>query len=186
MRHPVPPEADILIHAGDFTRSGRTQEFADFDNYMASLHHIPHKIVIAGNHEVPLDLTCTRSGPASTKKRQSLLDLLKHCVYLEDSSVTVMGLKIYGSPWQPLHVGNAFQLNRGKEMMKKWDQIPTETDILITHGPPMGYGDLISGNYHVGCADLLFNVKDRVKPKYHIFGHIHEGNTVLSLFEDLR
>jgi len=28
---------------------------------------------------------------------------------------------------------------------------------------------------HVGCVDLLNAVQLRVKPKYHIFGHIHEG-----------
>lgn len=28
---------------------------------------------------------------------------------------------------------------------------------------------------HVGCVDLLDSVQKRVKPKYHVFGHIHEG-----------
>lgn len=37
----------------------------------------------------------------------------------------------------------------------------------------MGILDLcIDG--HVGCYDLGEKIKD-VKPKYHIFGHIHEG-----------
>ena len=29
--------------------------------------------------------------------------------------------------------------------------------------------------YSAGCVDLLHTIQTRVKPKYHVFGHIHEG-----------
>jgi len=45
----------------------------------------------------------------------------------------------------------------------------------MTHGPPLGHGDQIPSGLYVGCSDLLKAVKKRVKPKYHVFGHIHEG-----------
>ena len=66
-------------------------------------------------------------------------------------------------------------INRGDELKKKWKLIPSDADILMTHGPPLGYGDFaISGN-HVGDVDLLLEVQNRIKPIVHVFGHIHEG-----------
>ena len=53
--------------------------------------------------------------------------------------------------------------------------IPDDTDILITHGPPLGYGDKCCSGQRAGCAELLSTVQLRVKPKLHVFGHIHEG-----------
>jgi Icc-related predicted phosphoesterase len=53
--------------------------------------------------------------------------------------------------------------------------IPMDTDILITHGPPMGKLDYVRyDNLNVGCEDLLTRIQE-VKPKIHVFGHIHEG-----------
>ena len=39
---------------------------------------------------------------------------LTNCIYLQDSSVTICGLKIYGTPWQPEFCGWAFNLPRGQ------------------------------------------------------------------------
>lgn len=59
--------------------------------------------------------------------------------------------------------------------MKYWQQIPSDRlDILITHGPPFGVLDKCNNNRLAGCEDLL-EVITHVKPKYHLFGHIHEG-----------
>ena len=54
-------------------------------------------------------------------------------------------------------------------------QIPVGTDILVTHTPPVGYGDRCATGVRAGCVELLNTVQKRVKPKYHIYGHIHEG-----------
>ena len=67
----------------------------------------------------------------------------------------------------------AFNRNRGTDIKQYWDQIPEDVDILITHGPPEGFGDKTQGGQNVGCADLLKAVQN-IKPKYHVFGHIHE------------
>lgn len=105
---------------------------------------------------------------------------LTECIYLEDNSVTLYGLKIYGTPWQPEFCGWAFNLPRGKACLEKWDNIPDDTDILITHTPPVGYGDLCCTGVRAGCVELLSTVRNRVRPKYHIYGHIHEGYGVRS------
>lgn len=87
--------------------------------------------------------------------------------------MTVEGLRIYGSPWQPEYGNWAFNLDRGAPLKAKWDLIPEGVDILITHGPPKGFGGQTREG-DVGCDDLLEAV-NRVKPLIHVFGHIHEG-----------
>ncbi|CAG0908792.1 unnamed protein product [Cyprideis torosa] len=39
----------------------------------------------------------------------------------------------------------------------------------------MGHGDLASSGVRAGCVELLASVQQRIKPLYHVFGHIHEG-----------
>ena len=61
-----------------------------------------------------------------------------------------------------------------------WAHLPEEIDILVTHCPPFGVCDITHKGYHVGCKYLKEAV-DLVKPKVHIFGHIHEsaGNVMM-------
>jgi Icc-related predicted phosphoesterase len=101
----------------------------DFDDWLGTLPH-KHKIVICGNHDL-----CFEDNPKEARK------LMKNAHYLEDETIEIEGLKFYGSPWQPEFHNWAFNLNRGEEIKKKWDLIPNDTDVLITHGPPYGILD---------------------------------------------
>lgn len=168
MKHKLTFKADILIHAGDFTMYGDDNEIKKFNSYLGTLTDIKHKVVIAGNHEASLDEKFENED--NIKKRRTLMT---NFIYLQDSSVELFGLKIYGSPWQPRHAGNGFQANR-TSLDEIWKQIPDDTDILVTHGPPKGFGDKCRDSRRVGCQQLYKHVSLRVKPKYHIFGHIHE------------
>ncbi|KAJ4344252.1 hypothetical protein N0V85_009807, partial [Neurospora sp. IMI 360204] len=58
------------------------------------------------------------------------------------------------------------------------NRIPLETDILITHTPPRHHLDL-----DLGCAGLLAELW-RVKPKLHVFGHIHWGTGCEAVYYD--
>lgn len=127
------PPADILIHAGDFLRYGTINELNKFSDFLAKLKNIKYKIVIAGNHDYFFDSNYSKSVP-----NKYVDQISKHCFYLQDSEIELFGLKIYGSPWQPAHCQNAFQLERGKDLLEKWDNIPNDIDILVTHGPPLG------------------------------------------------
>ena len=162
----VPP-GDILVHAGDITNMGELEGVAVFNEWIGSLPH-PHKIVIAGNH----DFCFERNREASER-------LLTNCTYLHDAAATVMGIRFWGSPWQPWFFNWAFNLQRGEEIRQKWDLIPDDTDVLITHGPTYGHGDRTQSGELVGCRDLL-EVIERIRPKLHVFGHIHEGYGVSS------
>jgi Icc-related predicted phosphoesterase len=156
------PAGDILVHAGDVTNMGELEDVTAFNSWLGSLPHT-HKIVIAGNH----DFCFERSREASEP-------LLTNCTYLHDSATTVMGIRFWGSPWQPWFFNWAFNLERGEEIRRKWALIPDNTDVLITHGPPYGHGDRTRSGELVGCRDLL-EVVERIRPRLHVFGHIHEG-----------
>jgi Icc-related predicted phosphoesterase len=155
------PEGDILIHAGDITGHGDIRDVEDFDDWLASLPH-SHKLVIAGNHDF-----CFEKQPEQSR------GVLRHATYLQDEAVSLAGLRFFGSPWQPEFFDWAFNLPRGTLLKEKWDKIPTNTDVLITHGPPRGHGDRTSDGRHEGCDDLLDAIR-RIKPRLHVFGHIHE------------
>ncbi|XP_062518706.1 metallophosphoesterase MPPED2-like [Corticium candelabrum] len=174
------PQGDVLLHAGDFSNVGLPRDIEKFNAFLGSLPH-PVKVVIAGNHDLTFDLdsydeTFKRFGHPRKFDCVEVKSLLTNCIYLEDEETSVLGFRIYGSPWQPVFCDWAFNLKRGEPLREKWNKIPAGVDILMTHGPPVGHGDKSKyGDTRTGCVDLLHTVQTRVKPKYHVFGHIHEG-----------
>jgi Icc-related predicted phosphoesterase len=191
------PDGDVFIHAGDFTACGSEEEVKEFNEWLGELKH-PHKLVIAGNHELSFDPSFTHPLSRNRGHHQGLFDeipLLGHkkekleesvntenirqhltnCIYLEDSGIEIYGIKFYGTPWQPEFCRWAFNLKRGEEILEKWNKIPDDTDILITHTPPIGFNDLCCSGIRAGCVELLSTIQKRVKPMYNIFGHVHES-----------
>jgi Icc-related predicted phosphoesterase len=158
----VVPEGDILVHGGDITCHGSLEDVEDFDRWLRTLPH-KHKIVICGNHDF-----CFQERAAEARAR------ITSAIYLEDSSCEVDGLTFYGSPWQPWFGGWAFNLPRGEELAKVWVKIPLRVDVLVTHGPPEGILDRTHRGDFAGCRDLLSRIYE-VRPRLHVFGHIHEA-----------
>lgn len=156
------PDGDVFIHAGDLTMRGTRPELEEVAQWLKRLPH-RHKVVVAGNHDFLFE-----NEPAAARA------LFRDFLYLEDAEVTVEGLRIWGSPWQPWFHSWAFNLHRGAPIDEKWKLIPEGLDILVTHGPPAGYGDRCFDGREVGCEDLLRHL-GRTKPRYHLFGHIHEA-----------
>jgi Icc-related predicted phosphoesterase len=156
------PDGDILVHAGDLTRHGQLADVTEFNRWLGTLQH-RHKVVVAGNHDF-----CFEREPDRARAR------LTNAIYLRDEAVTVEGVRFYGSPWQPWFLDWAFNLPRGPEIAAKWALIPDDTEVLVTHGPPLGFGDRTDRGESVGCADLLARVRV-VRPRLHVFGHIHEA-----------
>jgi len=157
------PSCDLLIHAGDITNIGELEQLEDFNNWIAELGI--STIAIPGNHD--------RSIPVYHEARE----ILTNCNLLIDSEVIFNNLKIYGSPWTPAFGYNwAYNRERGTDISKAWEAIPDDTDILITHGPPFGILDYVprTNNYQ-GCKDLLKRVAE-IRPKLHIFGHLHNNH----------
>jgi Icc-related predicted phosphoesterase len=97
-------------------------------------------------------------------------------IYLCDEVIVLDGVRFYGSPWQPEFFNWAFNLPRkGPALRAKWDAIPDDTNVLVTHGPEYGMLDAPGPGNHVGCELLRHRLSTLRNLKAHIFGHIHEG-----------
>lgn len=158
----VPP-GDVLLHAGDFTRRGTEPELREFATFLDGLPH-RHKVVVAGNHDFLFERDPERARA-----------VLGNVTYLQDEGVSIEGLAVWGSPWQPWFHDWAFNLRRGEPLAAVWRRIPDATDLLVTHGPPHGCLDRTWRGEPVGCEELS-KALARVRPRLHLFGHIHEAH----------
>jgi len=187
----VVPDGDIIIHAGDFTGRGLKYEIEEFIEWYGSLPHT-WKILIAGNHDKGTDpdqkSDVYKGGPEYTRT----LCALNNIILLEDESCDVLDnngnmIKIWGSPVSPTFGrGWAWNRDRGHQIFQHWNKIPTDIDIIVTHGPPFMYGDMLrhanrnpdgSLLYNVGCVDLLNRI-NKTNCKMTVAGHIHEDRGV--------
>jgi Icc-related predicted phosphoesterase len=170
------PGGDILIHSGDISSMGYPREIKDFCKWFNGIEGYTNKIFIAGNHDWGFQ--------NHIDKVTETLEKYDGITYLQDTSILVgepdETIKVYGSPWQPEFHNWAFNLPRmGDKLKGKWDNIPTDTDILITHGPAYGFVDKVIGRpENLGCELLAERIKT-IKPKIHVCGHIHSGRGII-------
>ena len=158
------PDGDIFIIAGDVDI--RTPiDVSCFAQWLDDLPH-KHKIFVPGNHDTWIEDNFDLSKGM----------LADSCTMLMNNECTIDGFKVWGSPYTPEFNQWSFMCQRGKAMRRIWDQIPQDTDILITHGPMYGVMDWsVYDHIHCGCEELKKKI-DIVNPKIHIFGHIHSGH----------
>lgn len=169
----IPENVDMVIHAGDMGKYRdpylNENPLKESINWYSKLP-IKYKILIAGNH-------CT-SIERRLIEKEEIIDT--GIIYLEHESIEIEGFKIFGSPYTPTFgQGWAFNVARHK-LDAYWKEIPDGTDIVITHGPPMGILDHTECGASkeernvVSCGDksLLNHIK-RVNPLLHVFGHLH-------------
>lgn len=184
------PNGDILVHSGDFTDHGSMDELNGFKDALKQLPHT-YKIVVAGNHDFSLD----------DKLPETIQNFFGDtCIYLQDDSIELLGIKFYGCPWTP--IGMSFHA-RGDPLTAMFDRIPSDTDYLITHSPPYNVLDLAfmkptpfnqGKSKCVECNEThaqyykhwgVKSLKNRVlqvNPKIHQFGHVHdEGGKIRTI-----
>lgn len=167
------PEADIAICCGDISMKGERAEIRSFLNWSSAQPH-KYKIFIPGNHDFWFEPSHPRNR--SLRPGENPREIIpENIIYLEDETIVIEGIKIFGSPWTPWFHSGAFNAQRGEESKKHWDLIELDTDIIVVHGPPAGthlercrHGDM------VGCVDLTNRITE-VRPKICSFGHIHEA-----------
>ena len=190
-------EMDILMFAGDCSARGSERDVDAFMNWFNLQPGI--KVMISGNHDFFFDVEYLNTKPRHSWEKEpetavkEMLSKYPNIHYLNDSGINLFGLNIWGSPVQPWFHNWAFNRTRNTTsdgdfsenipngIKQHWDLIPANTDILITHGPPMGHGDLLHNKFrragedpNVGCIDLLNKINE-IKPRINVFGHIHEG-----------
>jgi Icc-related predicted phosphoesterase len=163
---------DLLIVAGDLTKRDKIYEYIGF-NLWLDRQKYSKKIVIAGNHDNQLQLNAL------------VYEGLSGCNYLCDSGTEFEGLKIWGSPWSKTFPGinpqcKAFTCDTEEDLKKRYDLIPDDIDILVTHSPPFEVRDEVK-DYHsgkilsVGSKSLEKRISELKNLKLHVFGHIHEN-----------
>lgn len=170
---------DLLIVAGDLTARDEPYQHREFLAW-AGRQAYTKIVFIAGNHDGYI-----QNNSDKYMDYKSFYPVLggttfNKLTYLEDSGCEFEGLKIWGTPWTPEFFDWYFMLPRDSdELQAKWDLIPNDTDILITHGPSYGILDTTcqypSKFDRLGCP-LLREAVERIKPKLHVFGHIHGGH----------
>lgn len=194
------PGGDILIHSGDISSLGRKREVENFIKWFNGIDNYTYKIFIAGNHDMSFDSEKLMQNkidyfdgkrsvwdtegnehiPAEGKpdwlKDMLSVGLTEGVFYLENTGIEIEGIKIWGSPITPsFGYGWAFNKDRGYDINQVWNQIPTDTDIVITHGPIHSYCDRTDrGGLNVGCEQLYLRLNE-VEPQLHFSGHIHEA-----------
>jgi Icc-related predicted phosphoesterase len=155
------PGCELLLIAGDVSFAFKGDLYAKqaflAGSFRAWLDEVPAEeiVLVAGNHDQSIEAWGVPDG--------------LRCHYLQDHGIELFGLKLWGTPWQPWFFDWAFNAPRrnGEDFLaSKFDRIPADTDIVIGHGPPRGYGDRTprpGGDAHVGSTAMT-EVLDRVQP----------------------
>jgi Icc-related predicted phosphoesterase len=172
----IPSGIDMVIHSGDCSNPrdpyNNEPEVRDFIDWYKELN-IKYKIYVAGNHDT------------SIEKKLVLKQDFENCgiIYLENESITIEGIKIFGSPHTPNFGNWAFMKERTK--LERFWRLAIEEDIniLVTHGPPKGILDKSydRNNNMESCGDKsLLNRVLEVQPSYVLFGHIHNCKDIIN------
>lgn len=172
----IPSGLDMIIHSGDCSNPrdpyNNESEVRDFIDWYKEIP-VKHKIYVAGNHDT------------SIEKGLVTKDDFKNAgiIYLENESVVIDGIKIFGSPHTPNFGNWAFMKERNK-LERFWRlAIDEDVNIVVTHGPPKGILDKSYDreNNLECCGDKsLLNRILEVQPTYSLFGHIHNTKDIVN------
>jgi Icc-related predicted phosphoesterase len=172
----IPKGIDMVIHSGDCSNPkdpyNNEPEVRRFIDWFSELP-IQHKIYVAGNHDTSIE-----------KRFVTKADFTDNGIhYIENETIVIDGIKIFGSPHTPQFGQWAFMKARNK-LERVWKKaIDDDSDIVICHGAPKGVLDL---SYDVNrllerCGDKsLMNRVKEVKPKLMLFGHIHNTKDIVN------
>ncbi|KAI1736713.1 Metallo-dependent phosphatase-like protein [Xylaria scruposa] len=189
------PKGDVLVHCGDLTNQGSFSELSKQVQWLEKAE-FECKIVVAGNHDMTLDTEFYEAYgfyrhnnvPQMPEDCQALLTESETLTYLLHESCNIRlsspsgprtKFSVFGSPYSPVWGGAwAFQYphNDDDNMAAKslWEEIPLDTDILITHGPARTHCDKSRMQETAGC-EILRQEFWRVRPRLALCGHIHEA-----------
>ena len=165
---------DVVVHSGDCSNYRNTlMNLPEVLNFITWYKSVPvkHKIFVAGNHDTSVERKLVTSDQFAEAG----------IIYLENTETIIDGVKFWGSPHTPTFGDWAFMKAREK-INKVWDTIPTDTDILIVHGPPKSIRDLSFDPFGklemCGCGALFKKCKKLPNLKAVCFGHIHNMDGV--------
>lgn len=169
---------DLLIVAGDLTALDILAQLLGFFRWIRRQRY-RKKVVVGGNHDNLLD----KGVPLTVLEEIECV-----CSYLCDSGTEFEGMKIWGSPWTRTFEGmnphcKAFTLDTEDALAKKFELIPADVDILVTHSPPFTILDMTEDGRQVGSTALMAQHAGRLRPKLWVFGHIHDSHGTAGPYE---
>lgn len=171
------PECDVLVHAGDLTPRGELEFFNSTCKWFQK-QPCDHVVFIGGNHDFLLQENAEEVKDLVIDRLPENIHYLEAGSHLHPDSVTIDGVKFWGSPWTPWFYSWAFnfpQRDMGQFANAHWDMISEDVDVVISHGPCYRILDQTERGEAVGCMSLKDQLQRVVKPKLHVFGHIHEA-----------
>lgn len=185
---PILPGGDLLILAGDYTASGKITQW---NNFFIWLSQQPYdkKIFIGGNHDNFFESVFPKVEQENQRIKHlvEFLDVDVDFEYLCDSGTEYKNLKIWGTPWTPhfdrVNPNCKYFMKNDKELEHEFNLIPQNIDILISHAPMYKILDTNIDNQHCGSYSLRKQIQIK-KPKYFIFGHIHERGSSQMWYND--
>jgi hypothetical protein len=188
------PECDILCICGDILpldiQRNNDESVAwlagPFQNWLLDAP-CKYVVMIWGNHDWYGE-KCCRGGLEGWEQCERLFkrdlgpDPKIHI--LQDEEIEVLGIKFYGTSWCPSLRNWAFY-GDSETLKARFSDIPTDTDVLLTHCPPKfgSQGVVLETNWNYrndfGCQELQDVIVEKFKHKtcttYILSGHIHSG-----------
>ncbi len=154
----VRSKADLILLAGDICETWQDSNYCRKIPELA--HHAGCPVVLTpGNHDF--------WNPAEEFPEKHITGSTD-VVCLVDETLVYRNVKIHGTPWT-LRYGHWNWMRKEKDM--QFD-IPPDTDILLCHGPPFGYGDDANG-LRIGSENLTAAIRNHPSLKFVFFGHNH-------------
>ena len=140
------PNADVIVHSGDFTNYGTDEEILDFLNWFIALPY-KHKIFVCGNHDFNLF------------DADNIEDLPRNVHFLQDRAVIINGIKFYGAGY--MHYGRI----PGNTHVLITHEPPLG---ILDREDSYGIGEY-------GSSEILQQVFDIPALQLHLFGHSHNS-----------
>lgn len=175
--HQYLPHGDILVHTGNFSRSGTDQEFIQFNDWLGSVADLYHyRIVLFGHRDV-------KQYGNNWDVMKKFLTNATHVLCHDET--TVLGIRFYGAPWHWGHKVN-YTIRPGAPTTTtgRFDDIPAGTHCLLTHGPAFDRLDtMYSGNSveHWGSRELSEVIR-KIRPGLHLHGHVKDSRGIYPEF----
>lgn len=166
----IPDDADVIVHSGDFLNYLTLEEATLFIRWFRALP-VKHKLLVGGNHDDLFDLNSDLYEPID----------LSGIHFLTGKTVEIDGINFYGESavlMQDFSFGIAFAYENHEQGQAIWSKIPSDTDVLITHGPPFGVLDKVESydkTRRLGCKALKERIEVLPNLKLHLFGHVHSA-----------